>query len=182
MKRVEESWFRWLITPKHNYFSGNRGGIVIWDKPNPFFATTPERKELMRHRKLVFAALLGLFAAVPAYSQDLLDVAENGIGANRWLKGGRNTDPAMPQVIGRVTDLAGRSIKAAEVTFFCLDSDQVSKVRTNAFGYYQVSDLVDGHTYLFSIQHKRYIFLIAPDSFTVGPEPFEFNFQGELAR
>ena len=136
----------------------------------------------MRHRNLVFAAFFGLFAVVSTYSQDISDLAGKGIMADQSFKGGRKADPATPQVMGRITDFAGRSIKAAEVTFFCLDSDQFSTVRTNAFGYYQVSDLLDGHSYILSIQHKKYLFLIAPDAFTVGLEPLEFDFFGDLAR
>jgi hypothetical protein len=136
----------------------------------------------MRHRNLVFAAFFGLFAVVSTYSQDISDLAGKGIMADQSFKGGRKADPAPPQVKGRITDFAGRSIKAAEVTFFCLDSDQFSTVRTNAFGYYQVSDLLDGHSYILSIQHKKYLFLIAPDAFTVGLEPLEFDFFGDLAR
>lgn len=132
----------------------------------------------MRHRKLVFAVLLGLFASFSTYSQDLLGLA----GKGQAVKGGGKADPETPQVMGRITDFAGRSIKAAEVTFFCLDSDQASTVRTNAFGYYQVSDLLDGHSYILSIQHKRYLFLIAPDAFTVGGNALVFDFFGDLAR
>jgi len=136
----------------------------------------------MRHRNLVFAVLLGLFMTFSAHSQNIVDFAGKGYPGDLSLKSGRKADPAMPQVTGRITDVAGRSIKAAEITFFCLDSDHVSSVRTNAFGYYQVSDLLDGHEYLLSIHHKKYLFLIAPDSFTVGPEEKVFDFQGESAR
>src|SRR5690348_14614443 len=103
-----------------------------------YLATTPEGKEIMRHRNLVFALILGLFAGFSTYSQNI-DFGGKGINGDLSLKGGRKADPVTPQVWGRITDLGGRSIKAAEVMFFCLDCDQVSTVRTNAFGYYQVS-------------------------------------------
>jgi hypothetical protein len=146
-----------------------------------YLATTPEGKEIMRHRNLVFALILGLFAGFSTYSQNI-DFGSKGINGDLSLKGGRKAAPVTPQVWGRITDLGGRSIKAAEVMFFCLDCDQVSTVRTNAFGYYQVSDLLNGHDYLLSIQHKKYLFLIAPDPLTVGPETVTLDFTGELAR
>lgn len=137
----------------------------------------------MRHRNLVFAAFLVLFAAFTTHAQEIeFDVVGHATEVNDVLRGGRKADTTTPQVTGRVTDFVGRSVKAAEITFFCLDSDEVASVRTNAFGYYQISSLTDGHSYLLSIQHKKYLFLIAPDAFTVGPETLEFNFLGELAR
>jgi hypothetical protein len=57
------------------------------------------------------------------------------------------------------------------------------KATTNSFGYYRITGLKDGHAYmLVGVEHKRYLFLIAPLEFTVGREPLEFNFLGEVAR
>lgn len=137
----------------------------------------------MRYQTLVFAAFLVVLAAYSAQAQELtFQLGEEGFEAQRDLRGGRKADPAPPQVMGRITDFAGRSIKAAEVTFFCVDCDEVVKVRSNAFGYYTVSDLTDGHTYLIAVQHRKYLFLIGSDQVTAGPETFEFNFLGEPVR
>lgn len=83
------------------------------------------------------------------------------------------------QVLGRVTDFAGRSIRSARITLFCLDSDQVHRTSTNTFGYYQFKTLTEGHSYLVSIDHARYLFLSGSISVTVAEEPIEIDFQAQ---
>lgn len=125
----------------------------------------------MRHRKLVFAAFLATFIGFAT-------AAVEGQGQKN-----RQGEDATPNVTGRVTDLAGRSIRHAEITLYCWDSDEFVKATTNSFGYYRITGLKDGHAYmLVGVEHKRYLFLIAPLEFTVGREPLEFNFLGEVAR
>lgn len=137
----------------------------------------------MRHRNLVFAAVLGLFLAIPAYSQAIdLDLGSDRYQADRVLRGGRKADPLTPQVMGRVTDFAGRSVKAAEIRFIGVEFDEVVSVRSNAFGFYQTAELTPGHSYFVSVNHRRYLFLIASTEVLVGDETLEVNFQGELAR
>jgi hypothetical protein len=132
---------------------------------------------------LVFATLLGIFGAFTAHAQGQEFAFVGAVsGADRIINGGRKADPVTPQVTGRVTDFAGRSVKAAKVRFIGVEFDETVTVRTNAFGYYQVAELTSGHSYFVSVNHRRYLFLIAPTEVLVGDEPLEFNFQGELAR
>ena len=137
----------------------------------------------MRHRYLVFAALLALFAAFSAYSQDYSqDIGDAFGGPKRSIDGSRKADPSTPQVFGQITDIAGRSVKSAVVSFIGLDTDEVVTVRSNVFGYYQTADLTPGKTYLISVEHRRYLFLLPSLEVTVGEQPIEFNFMGESAR
>ena len=136
----------------------------------------------MRHRNLVFAALLGLFATFSAYSQDIGDSLRDSSEFESSMKGGRKADPATPQVYGQITDFGGRSVKSAVVSFIGLDTDEIVKVRSNVFGFYQTTDLTPGRTYSISVEHRRYLFLLPSINVTVGDEPVEFNFMGDLAR
>ena len=134
----------------------------------------------MRHRNLVFTALLALFAAFSVYSQDIGDAF--GPEFEGYINSGRKADPSTPQVFGQITDLAGRSVKSAVVSFIGLDTDEVVTVRSNVFGYYQTADLTPGKTYIISVEHRRYLFLLPSLEVTVGEQPIEFNFMGEFAR
>ena len=137
----------------------------------------------MRHRNLVFAAFVGVFAVFSAHSQTIdFDLGSDGYKADRGIRGERKSDPLTPQVMGKVTDFAGRSVKAAEIRFLGVEFDDVVSVRTNAFGFYQVANLTPGRSYFVSVNHKKYLFLIAPTEVLVGDATLEFNFQGELAR
>ena len=123
----------------------------------------------MRYRKLAFAAILATFIGFAATTVE--------------GQKDRPGEEATPNVTGRVTDFAGRSIRHAEITLFCLDSDEIVKVKTNSFGYYRIANLTEGHRYLLAgVQQRRYLFLITEIEFTVGNEPLEFDFLGEVAR
>jgi len=134
----------------------------------------------MRHRILYFAIVLTLSAAFTAHAQ-VIEFAEVLRGQSD-LRGKKGDEQEVPQLMGRVTDLAGRSINAAEVTLFCVDSDEVVRVKSNAFGYYQVSGLANGHTYLLSVSHRRYLFVGGSESILAGDRTFEINFIGESGR
>ncbi|MEO5860005.1 MAG: carboxypeptidase-like regulatory domain-containing protein [Pyrinomonadaceae bacterium] len=137
----------------------------------------------MRHRKLVFTALFGLLLTYTAHSQAIdPDLVSAGTKADQGLRGGPKADPLSPQVMGRVTDFAGRSVKAADVRFVGVEFDEVVSVRTNVFGFYQVTNLTPGRSYFVSVSHKRYLFLIADTPVTVSDEPVKLDFAGELAR
>jgi len=135
----------------------------------------------MRHRILVFAAVLGLFAAFTAYGQDIAITSEFG-RVQPDLRGKKAGEPETPQVMGRVTDLVGRSVRAAEVRFIGIDFEETISAKTNAFGYYQTAELTPGRSYFISVSHRRYLFLIAPIEVLIGDETIEFNFEGESAR
>ena len=132
----------------------------------------------MRHRNLVFAALLGLFLAFNIHGQEREFDFERDLLEN----GGRKTDGATPQVLGRVTDFAGRSIKAAEIRFVGIDAEQLVSVKTNAFGFYQTAGLTPGRSYFVSVHHRKYLFIIVPTEVFVGDTPVVIDFQGEWAR
>ncbi len=134
----------------------------------------------MRHRILFFAIVLTLSAAFSAHAQ-VIEFAQIMRGQSD-LRGKKGREPKVPQVMGRVTDLTGRSINAAEITLFCVDSDEVIRVRSNAFGYYQVSGLADGHEYLLSVSHRKYLFVLGSESIVAGDQTFEINFIGESGR
>ncbi|MDI1240965.1 MAG: carboxypeptidase-like regulatory domain-containing protein [bacterium] len=138
----------------------------------------------MRHRNLVFAAFFGLIAAFTAHSQAIdLTLGPDGSQADRGLRDGRKANSLYPQVMGRVTDFAGRSVNAAEIRFIGVEFDEVVSVRTNAFGFYQVADLAPGHSYFVSVHHRRYLFLVAPGTEVLaGNKPTVMDFLGELSR
>lgn len=137
----------------------------------------------MRHRNLIFAAFFGLFLAFTVQAQTIeFDLGIDAFQPDRGLIGGKKADPQTPQVLGRVKDFAGRSVKAAEIRLIAVDADEIVTVKSNAFGFYQVTDLTPGRTYLISVQHRKYLFLIAPIDLTVGDEPIKIDFEGELAR
>ena len=123
----------------------------------------------MRHRNLIFAAFLAIsigFSAATVEGQK-----------------GRPGEEVAANVIGKVEDLAGRSIRHAKITVYCLDSDEFVSATSNSFGYYRITGLKEGHAYmLVGVEHKRYLFLTAPLEFTVGSEPVELNLFGEFAR
>ena len=146
-----------------------------------FWTTTPEGKELMRHRILVFATVLGLFAAFTAQAQDSEIAAAFG-ESFRLDVGGKKSESETPQVIGRITDFAGRSVRTAEVRFVGVEFDEVVSVKSNAFGFYQTAGLTPGRSYFISVHHRKYLFLIPTIEVVVGDEPVEYDFLGELAR
>jgi len=123
----------------------------------------------MRHRNLVFAAFLAIFLGFSAATVE-----------------GQKTRPGeevTPNVVGKVEDLAGRSIRHAQITLYCWDSDEFVSATSNSFGYYRITGLKEGHAYtLVGVEHKRYLFLIVPLEIKVGSEPVELNFLGEVAR
>jgi hypothetical protein len=94
----------------------------------------------------------------------------------------RGGDSAASYVMGRVTDFGGRSVRGAEVTLFSLDSDEMKRVTTNAFGYYRFPNLGEGESYLIGIAHRRYIFVMGSVSFTVEGTPVQIDFQAEEMR
>jgi hypothetical protein len=137
----------------------------------------------MRHRNLVFAAFLGLFAAFTVHAQSIeFDRYSDIYQADRGLKGGKKADPLTPQVIGRVTDFASRSVKGAEIRLIALDADEIVTVKSNAFGFYQVTDLTPGRTYFISVQHRRYLFVGIPPEVLIGDEPVVVNFEVDPVR
>ena len=88
-------------------------------------------------------------------------------------------DTARSYVMGRVTDFGGRSVRGAEVTLFSLDSDEIKRATTNAFGYYRFPNLAEGESYLIAVAHRRYLFLTGSISFTVETTPIQIDFQAE---
>ncbi len=60
-------------------------------------------------------------------------------------------------VNGRAVSLKGRSIAGAVVTMTDLNGE-VRYARTNSFGYYNLSDVVAGQTYVFAVRAKNYQF------------------------
>ena len=123
----------------------------------------------MRHRHLVFAAFLAIFVSFLAVTAEGQKI--------------RPGEEVAPNVVGKVEDLAGRSIRHAQITLYCLDSDEFVSATSNSFGFYRISGLKEGHTYMVAgVEHKRYLFLILPLEITVGGEPRELNFVGEFAR
>ena len=94
----------------------------------------------------------------------------------------RGADPAAAYVMGRITDFSGRSVRGAEVVLFSLDSDDVKRVVTNGFGYYRFQDLNLGESYLISVQHRRYIFVMGSTSFTLEGAPIQIDFQADELR
>ena len=123
----------------------------------------------MRHRNLVFAAILAIF-----------------IGFSSATVEGQKTRPSEeiePNVVGKVEDLAGRSIRHAQITLYCWDTEEFVTTTSNSFGFYRFSGLTEGHIYMLAgVEHKRYLFLIAPLEITIGSEPRELNFLGEFVR
>jgi len=119
----------------------------------------------MLHRKLVFAAFL---VGTILFSASLATAQRNGRG-----------EEVVPDVKGRVTDFAGRSIRNAEIKVFSLETGETHEVRSNAFGYYQIAGLTFGETYIIVPSHRRYLFIIPTTEFTVGDRTIEQDFQGE---
>ncbi len=126
--------------------------------------------------KLVICAALIVIFAVSAFSQMTRDATtEFSLNSERHIASGLSEG----QVLGRVTDFAGRSVRSARITLFCLDTDQVHQVSTNAFGYYQFKTLIEGHNYLVSIDHPRHLFLAGSISVTIAEDPIEIDFRAE---
>lgn len=162
-------------------------------------ATTPERKEFMRYSTLVFVTIWAAFASIapaPASAQKagmfeqktpppivevkpVEDVVVDYLAAADQERGG---GPALFYVMGRITDFGGRSVRGAEVTLFSLDSDDVKRVSTNAFGYYRFANLNEGESYLIAVIHRRYLFVGGSTSFTIESTPLQIDFQAEEMR
>ena len=123
----------------------------------------------MRHRNLVFAAFLAIFVSFLAATAEGQKV--------------RPGEEVESNIVGKVEDLAGRSIRHAQITLYCWDSDEFVTTTSNSFGFYRFSGLKEGHTYMLTgVEHKRYLFLILPIEITIGSKPQEMNFLGEVAR
>ncbi|HKP69688.1 MAG TPA: M36 family metallopeptidase [Pyrinomonadaceae bacterium] len=79
-------------------------------------------------------------------------------------------------VSGRVMDAHGRSVSQATVSF--VDSEGVSHTaRTNSFGYYRLTGVQVGHTYVFNVSAKRYNF--SPQIVSVADSIQDLNFVAE---
>lgn len=130
---------------------------------------------------LIFAATASaqMRKAVPVEVPKQPILAERGLG-----EVGKPVDTIIAgsqenQVLGRVTDFVGRSVRAARITLYCLDTDRVYRATSNSFGYYQFAGLTEGHSFLMSIDHTRYLFLNGSISITLDSEPVEIDFQAE---
>jgi hypothetical protein len=149
----------------------------------------------MRYRTLVFAAIWAVFAltAATAFAQKAERPVEKApipvidikpvdglivdfLAKDDREKGGGASDA---YVMGRITDFSGRSVRGAEVTLFSLDSDDVKRVASNAFGYYRFPNLGEGESYLIAVQHRRYLFVGGSVSFTLENVPIQIDFQAE---
>ncbi len=84
---------------------------------------------------------------------------------------------ASVSVSGRVVNMSGRGISHARV-LLTGENGITRYASTNAFGYYRLTDVAAGETYIFSVSHKRYFFL--PQVLTVTEEISELNFVAEL--
>jgi hypothetical protein len=150
----------------------------------------------MRYSTLVFAASLAVFASFGAGSaiaqkaerpvlkdpppaievKPVEDFVIDYLAVSDRERGG---DSAAAYVMGRVTDFSGRSVRGAEITLYNLDSDDVKRVVTNGFGYYRFPNLNDGQSYLISVKHRRYLFVMGSTSFTLEGAPIQIDFQAE---
>lgn len=153
----------------------------------------------MRQSTLVFAAIMAVmasFGAGSAAAQKAERPAQKGPSPVIEVKPvegivvdylansdrERGEDESAAYVIGRITDFAGRSVRGAEVILFSLDSDETKRVVTNGFGYYRFQDLNPGESYLISVQHRRYLFLLGSTSFTIEGDPIQIDFQADEMR
>jgi hypothetical protein len=82
---------------------------------------------------------------------------------------------APASVSGRVTDANGRGIANVRVTATS-DDGEVKAATTNSFGFYQISDLSSGRTYVLEAISKRYSF--APIAFSLSDDLTGLNFSG----
>lgn len=98
-----------------------------------------------------------------------------------YVKGVKSGTQDENYAVGRVTDFRGRSVKSAAITLYCIDSDQVRRVATNAFGYYRFETLAPGN-YVISIDHRSYLFVMGSLSFVVEDKPIEIDFRAERLR
>lgn len=149
----------------------------------------------MRHLTLVFAALLAVSTSIapnPTYAQkaekqaqktppavEILPVDDVVVEYLERFDRDLGGNPARSYVMGRVTDFGGRSVRGAEVTLFSLDSDDIKRATTNAFGYYRFPNLAEGESYLIGVAHRRYLFVMGSVSFTVESTPIQIDFQAE---
>jgi len=153
----------------------------------------------MRYRTLVFAVFLAVFASIVTNSAnaqkaerpvqktppEVVDIKPiEDIIVDYLAKVDRESDttPAATYVMGRITDFGGRSVRGAEVTLFSLDSDDIKRVTTNAFGYYRFANLAEGDSYLIAVNHRRYLFVGGSTSFTLESSPIQIDFQAEEMR
>lgn len=74
---------------------------------------------------------------------------------------------------GRVTTARGRSVAGARVSLTDASGETRATV-TNIFGYYHLTDVRAGETYVLSVSHKRYQF--PPQVIFVAGETGDFNF------
>jgi len=143
----------------------------------------------MRYQNFVFSVFVGLIlsqigtvanAQVRGIPEGIETKAVAGSLIDDLLKSDEeeDIDPTETFAVGRVVDYAGRSVRSARVILFHLDTDKVSLVDTNSFGYYRFGGLKEGN-YLIAVTHRRYIFVMGSMSFTVEGAPVEINFWAE---
>lgn len=151
----------------------------------------------MRYSTLVFAAFLAVIASLTSTSAvaqkaegrpiqknpppviEISPVDEIVVDYLAKADQERGGNPASTYVMGRVTDFSGRSVRGAEITLFSLDSEDVKRVTTNAFGYYRFPNLNEGESYLIGVAHRKYIFVMGSISFTIEESPIQIDFQAE---
>lgn len=146
---------------------------------------------IFRTFKAVFGVVVVLICIVntPAQIRRTKPVDAPGVATREMISGDTRklaetlvTSASESEFHGRVTDAAGRSVKAARIMLYCLETDQIYRASSNTFGYYQFKGLADGGTFLASISHARYIFLTGSLSFTLTGEPVEVDFQAGRIR
>lgn len=79
------------------------------------------------------------------------------VGVNNVVISSVAPTSAPVEIVGRVLTPEGRSINGVVVTALDLMGDRRSAV-SNAFGYYRLTDLTAGQSYILSAQAKRYQF------------------------
>jgi Carboxypeptidase regulatory-like domain len=126
-------------------------GVGQATKTTPVFATLPQ--------------------AVTGQVFDVRIITSNAAGIDEWV----GIDDiraeclaptgASSSIQGRATVYGGRGISRARVSLTNTNTGQTVVVYTNQRGYFNIQDLPVGDVYAISIDHKRYSFPIASQSF-----------------
>ena len=95
-----------------------------------------------------------------------------------WAIAAITPTAANVSVGGRILTINGRAIKNAFV-FIQSQNGEIKTVRTNQFGYYRISDIMAGETYIFSVRHRHYQFVDNPRVVSVSDSINGLNFIAE---
>ncbi|MGH9945669.1 MAG: carboxypeptidase-like regulatory domain-containing protein [Pyrinomonadaceae bacterium] len=84
-------------------------------------------------------------------------------------------------VTGRVKTTEGRPIKAAAIIIKDANTNAVVRsALSSSFGYYRLDEIETGRTYVLSVSHKNYLFVLPSQLLEINEDRTGMDFTGEI--